>query len=204
MPRLFSDSLRENVVMGRATHGERLGSALELAVLRHDVDRLERGLDMLVGARGVKLSGGQVQCSAAARMFMRDADLQVIDDLSSALDVETEAHLWDGLFAPGGVTCLAVSHRRAALQRADRVIVMARGRVVAMGPLEQLLETSAELRELWRQDVADASPAVLAWACSSRGAARSRGPAASAPCRARRPSDRLSGTTQPSRAGRPL
>ena len=162
VPRLFSDSLRENVVMGRATHGERLGSALELAVLRHDVDRLERGLDTLVGARGVKLSGGQVQRSAAARMFMRDADLQVIDDLSSALDVETEAHLWDGLFAPGGVTCLAVSHRRAALQRADRVIVMARGRVVAIGPLEQLLETSAELRELWRQDVADAPPAELA------------------------------------------
>ncbi len=162
VPRLFSDSLRENVVMGRTTRGDRLGSALDLAVLRHDVDRLERGLDTLVGARGVKLSGGQVQRSAAARMFMRDADLQVIDDLSSALDVETEAHLWDGLFAPGGVTCLAVSHRRAALQRADRVIVMARGRVVAIGPLEQLLETSAELRELWHQDAADASPEVLA------------------------------------------
>ena len=95
-------------------------------------------------------------------MFMRDADLQFIDDLSSALDVETEAHLWDGLFAPGGVTCLAVSHRRTALQRADRVIVMARGRVVAIGPLEQLLKTSAELRELWRWDATDAPAAVFA------------------------------------------
>ena len=58
---------------------------------------MEHGLDTLVGARGVKLSGGQVQRAAAARMFVRDAELLVFDDLSSALDVETERTLWERL-----------------------------------------------------------------------------------------------------------
>ena len=156
VPRLFSDSLRENVAMGRP-EGERLRAAVDLAVLGPDLAQLERGLDTAVGARGVKLSGGQVQRSAAARMFMPEAELLVIDDLSSALDVETEAHLWDGLFRDGGTTCLAVSHRRAALHRADRVLVMDRGRIVAQGTLAELLRSSPELRELWRHGAGSAA-----------------------------------------------
>src|SRR3712207_8225792 len=79
----------------------------------------------LVGPRGVKLSGGQVQRAAAARMFVRDAELLVFDDLSSALDTETEAELWERLFARGrDVTCLVVSHRSAALRRADQALEM--------------------------------------------------------------------------------
>jgi ATP-binding cassette subfamily B protein len=93
---------------------------------------LEQGLDTLVGPRGVKLSGGQVQRAAAARMFVRDAELLVMDDLSSALDTETEALLWARLFERAGdVTCLVVSHRPAALRRADQVLVMDGGRLVS-------------------------------------------------------------------------
>lgn len=147
-PHLFSETLRENILLGEAKEQE-LPRALELAVLAPDVTALEHGLDTLVGNRGVRLSGGQVQRTAAARMFIRDADLLIFDDLSSALDVQTEKALWDGLFAARDVTCLVVSHRHAALQRADRIIVMKDGEVVATGTLAELLAASPELRELY-------------------------------------------------------
>ena len=152
VPRLFSDTLRENVALGRSDDAG-LRSAISLAVMEHDVAVLHRGLDTEVGSRGVRLSGGQVQRSAAARMFMREAELLVFDDLSSALDVETERQLWEGVFAlrAGGreVTCLVVSHRRAALERADQVLLMDGGRLVASGPLQHVLARSSELRTLW-------------------------------------------------------
>ena len=122
----------------------------------------------MVGSRGVKLSGGQIQRSAAARMFARNSDLLVFDDVSSALDVATENRLWQTLFAEHqqpehqqpehqqhgehgarDVTCLVVSHRKAALERADNILVMQAGQVVASGKLENLLETCQEMQYLW-------------------------------------------------------
>jgi ATP-binding cassette subfamily B protein/ATP-binding cassette subfamily C protein len=148
-PRLFSDALRHNVTLGRDEAG--LEHALDLAVLRPDVAQLERGLDTEVGARGVRLSGGQVQRSAAARSFMQAAELLIVDDLSSALDVETERRLWEGLAAEGA-SCLVVSHRHAALRRADRIVVLADGRVEAVGTRADLLRRSATFRALWAEE----------------------------------------------------
>ena len=77
----------------------------------------------------------------------------MFDDLSSALDAETEAELWRRLFARGrDVTCLVVSHRPAALRRADQVLLMDAGRLVARGTLDQLLASSAEMQLLWRDE----------------------------------------------------
>ncbi len=149
VPRLFSDTLRDNLLLGLPEAALDLPAALRLAVLEGDVAAMEAGLDTRVGARGVRLSGGQIQRAAAARMFVRPADLLVFDDLSSARDVETERLLWERVFARPASTVLAVSHRRAALRRADRIIVLQNGSVAAVGRLDDLLATCAEMQYLW-------------------------------------------------------
>ncbi len=85
----------------------------------------------MVGPKGVRLSGGQIQRTAAARAFVRRPEVLVIDDLSSALDVATETLLWDRLFEQRGErTVIAVSHRPRVLAAADLVVVLDDGRVV--------------------------------------------------------------------------
>ncbi|WP_261665371.1 ABC transporter ATP-binding protein [Deinococcus sp. Marseille-Q6407] len=150
LPGLFSDTLRENVLSGADEAA--LNRAVRLAQLDTDLAQLGGGLDTPVGARGVKLSGGQIQRAAVARMLARDADLLVFDDVSSALDARTESALWDALGRELDATCLVVSHRRAALSRADWVVVLQAGRVADQGTLAELLERSPEMQALWAED----------------------------------------------------
>jgi ABC-type multidrug transport system fused ATPase/permease subunit len=153
VPRLFSEALRDNVLCGVPDEGGALDAALRCAVMETDVQTLDHGLDTVVGPKGVKLSGGQIQRTAAARMFVRDPELLVFDDLSSALDVETERTLWERINARGAATCLVVSHRRAVLRRADHIIMLRDGRVAGEGALDELLATSPDMRELWHGQV---------------------------------------------------
>ncbi len=151
VPRLVSDTLVSNITMGRSLDESTLGEVIDLARMTTDLGQLESGLDTVVGTRGARLSGGQVQRSAAARMFATNADLLVFDDLSSALDVRTEAELWKRLFELRDATCLVVSHRHPALQRADQIILMKDGRVDDTGTLQELLGRNEEMRALWEE-----------------------------------------------------
>jgi ATP-binding cassette subfamily B protein len=126
VPRLFSEELVSTVLLG--VHPGGLDRALTLARLDDDLQEMVHGRQTLVGPKGVRLSGGQVQRAAAARALVREPELLVVDDLSSALDVATETALWDGLFdgADGNRTVLAVSHRPRVLDRADLVVTLRR------------------------------------------------------------------------------
>lgn len=127
IPRLFTETLTNNISLGRDT--EALADILELTTLANDLEEMPDGLDTMVGARGLRLSGGQAQRVATARSLLTYPELLVVDDLSSALDVATEKQLWDRLSDLGSTTVIAISQRQLAIDRADQVITMANGRV---------------------------------------------------------------------------
>jgi ATP-binding cassette subfamily B protein len=126
VPQLVSDSVADNIGLG-PVDPDALDRALSRAEVADDVSDLPDGAATLVGPRGLRLSGGQRQRLATARALVHEPELVVLDDVSSALDVETELRLWENL-RTAGTTVIAVSHRAVALDRADRVIRLAAGR----------------------------------------------------------------------------
>jgi ATP-binding cassette, subfamily B, bacterial len=150
VPRLFSETLRRNLLLGLDADAAEvdLDRAVAVSQFSADLAALQAGLDSEVGARGVALSGGQMQRAALARMLVRPAELLVLDDLSS-LDGPTEEALWSALVADRSRTILAATHRRAALRHADRVLVLSDGVLVGQGPLEDVLARCDEMRALW-------------------------------------------------------
>jgi ABC-type multidrug transport system fused ATPase/permease subunit len=140
VPQLFSTTVRENILLGLEKSDVEVQQAIALAMFDRDLAMMPDGLNTQIGSRGMRLSGGQIQRVAAARMLIRQPELLVFDDLSSALDVETEQMLWSKLFNLSAFsktgwtpTFLVVSHRSTVLQRADRIILLNKGRIELEG-----------------------------------------------------------------------
>ncbi|WP_408896563.1 ATP-binding cassette domain-containing protein [Nocardioides sp. R1-1] len=133
VPRVLSGTFADNILLG---HDRQIDRPVETARMAQDVADAG-GPDAVIGHRGVRLSGGQVQRLALARALAADAELLLADDVSSALDAATEIELWAAL-REQHTTVIGATSKRAALAQADRVVVLVDGRVAAVGPWTEL------------------------------------------------------------------
>jgi ATP-binding cassette, subfamily B, bacterial len=130
LPRVFSGSVADNIQLG---HNIEAQTAVATAQLDQDLAAAGSGLGLVIGHKGTRLSGGQLQRLALARALAPRTELLVADDVSSALDVTTELALWRAL-RDRGITVIGSTSKRAALAQADTVIVLIDGLVAARGP----------------------------------------------------------------------
>ncbi|GAB3078952.1 ABC transporter ATP-binding protein [Micromonospora schwarzwaldensis] len=147
-PGLVSDSVRENILAGAADLPERLDGAVWASALDRDVAGMTAGVDTVVGPE-TGLSGGQVQRVGLARMIAQGADVHVVDDPSSSLDGRTEREVWHRMLGRPDTTCIAVTHQRWILDRADLVLALSHGTVEALGPWHEVRHTSAVARRIF-------------------------------------------------------
>jgi ATP-binding cassette, subfamily B, bacterial len=136
---LFATSVRENLTLGEPMSDDDVAWALARARADRFVARLPRGLDEVVGERGVTLSGGQRQRLALARALLRRPGLLMLDDATSAVDPTIEQHILDGLRTSLHATTLVVAHRLSTITLADRVLFLDRGRIAASGAHDDLV-----------------------------------------------------------------
>ncbi len=136
---LFADTVRENVTLGRDVDDAELADALAVASVDRFVDDLPRGLDTVVGERGVTLSGGQRQRVALARGLIGSPRLLLLDDATSAIDPSVEAEILDGLRRHLRATTVIIAQRPSTIRLADRVAFFRHGQVIAAGPHDELL-----------------------------------------------------------------
>jgi subfamily B ATP-binding cassette protein MsbA len=150
---LFNDTLGANIAYGarRGASKAELRAAAKAAHLLELIDDLPDGFDTMIGERGVRLSGGQRQRLAIARAILKDAPILILDEATSALDSESERFVQDALDdLMRDRTTLVIAHRLSTIERADRIAVLDRGRLVELGRHQELLEKNGVYANLYR------------------------------------------------------
>jgi ATP-binding cassette subfamily B protein len=150
---LFSDTIRENIAFGKpGATLEEIEEAARIAQIHDEMMEFPAGIDTVIGEKGITLSGGQRQRVAIARAVLMNAPIFVLDDGLSSVDIQTEERILDGLekFLKGK-TSILITHRIAPLKRADRIIVLEKGRVAEMGDHEALLSRGGIYAKLYQE-----------------------------------------------------
>jgi ABC-type multidrug transport system fused ATPase/permease subunit len=155
---LLAGTVRDNLAFGDPSiEDDAIRDALELASADGFVAQLPGGLDAEVGTRGARLSGGQRQRIALARALARAPELLVLDEATNAVDAETELAIQRALRSLAGrITVIVIAHRLSTLRIADRALLLADGRMVEHGPVEQVLRSGGPLAQL--VDLAEEAP----------------------------------------------
>jgi subfamily B ATP-binding cassette protein MsbA len=167
---LFDDTVRANIAYG--SPGADLAAvvrAAEMAEIHDVVERLPAGYDTRVGERGVRFSGGERQRVAIARAFLKNAPILILDEATSALDAATEARVQRSLERlTAGRTVFVIAHRLSTVQRADRIVVLAEGRIVEQGTHATLTARAGEYRRLYREQFEGEGAAAASAARAAR------------------------------------
>ena len=150
---LFSRSVADNIAFGKpGASQEEIEKAAKSAQAHDFILSLENGYQTVIGERGVTLSGGQRQRLALARAFLTDPRILILDDSTSAIDSETEDKIQKAIFnAAKGRTTFIITHRLSQIRWADLIIVLDKGKIVAAGNHEELLDSSASYRQIFSE-----------------------------------------------------
>ncbi len=149
-PALFNDTVRNNLSLGREFTDAALWEALATAQLQTDISDLPQGLDTMLGRQGVRMSGGQRQRLAIARMILGNPKVVILDEATSALDTATEARLHQALQTfLAGRTTLIIAHRLSAVKQADRMLVFDGGKIIEQGAHHDLINAGGLYHRLY-------------------------------------------------------
>jgi subfamily B ATP-binding cassette protein MsbA len=159
---LFNDTVRNNIAYGRPDVALEQVQAAAKAALAHDfIERLPEKYDTIIGEKGFRLSGGERQRLAIARALLKNAPILILDEATSSLDLQSESLVQAALAnLMQGRTSLVIAHRLSTVRRATRIVVLEDGKISDIGTHEQLLQSSATYKQLYRLQFAGSDPAA--------------------------------------------